>query len=329
MASVVPATARTYARALVMPNLTPPLIHVDQVRAYRERILQALPPDGQEFTPWFALYMSEEETTQADVREAADSDFILGIKYYPAGATTGSATGVRHPEKIYPILEEMERCDLPLQMHGEWLDDQADVFDREKNFLDKVLLPVLERFPGLRIVLEHISTLEAARIVEEGSDRLAATITPQHLLYNRNALFADGLRPHHFCRPLLQAEPHRQAVITAAISGHPRFFLGTDSAPHSRHDKESSCGCAGIYSAEVALPLYAQVFEEAGRLAALDYFASGAGADFYRLPRNSGHITLRRQTWQVPTELPYGEKDSVVPLWAGLPCQWQLSPPSA
>ena len=323
MAAVLPASAGSFARALVMPNLTPPLIHPAQVAAYRARIRQALPAAHRDFVPWFALYLSEAETTPADISEAAASDFILGVKYYPAGATTGSSAGVRRPERIYPILEQMERCDLPLQVHGEWLDADIDVFDREKCFLDKVLLPVLERFPGLRVVLEHISTQEAAQLVEQGPDRLAATITPQHLLYNRNALFADGLRPHHFCRPLLQAEVHRQAVVTAATSGHPRFFLGTDSAPHGRRDKEAACGCAGIYSAGVALPLYAQVFEDAGRLSALDYFAGGAGADFYRLPRNSGHLTLRRQTWRVPEAVPYGE-DDVVPLYAGLECRWRL-----
>ncbi len=318
LAAVVGDSAARFARALVMPNLQPPICTVAAALAYRARILAVLPA-GSSFVPWQALYLTP-QLSAAELQRAVDSQVVLGVKYYPAGVTTGAAHGVRNAEDIYPVLEAMERLDMPLQVHGEWPD--CDMEDREAVFIDRVLVPLLARFAGLRVVLEHVSTREGVQWVMEGPERLAATVTPQHLLYNRNALFVGGrLRPHHYCLPILQAEPHRQALLAAVATGHPRFFLGTDSAPHPRLQKESAAGCAGVYSAPLALELYAQAFEQAGCLERLPAFAAHHGADFYRLPRNRGQVVLRRERWTVPLSV---GAEEVVPLGAGGDCQWQL-----
>lgn len=331
LAAVAPASAARFARALVMPNLEPPVRTVAEAAAYRERILGALGvPAGEAgaFEPWMALYLTP-GLTAAELACAKDSGFVLGVKYYPAGVTTGAAYGVRRAEEIYPVLEVMERLDLPLQVHGEWPDPACDIDAREAVFIERVLAPVLQRFPGLRVVLEHVSTREGVMFVRDGPPRLAATVTVHHLLYNRNSLFAGGrLRPHHYCLPVLKAEPHRQAILEVVAAGHPRFFLGTDSAPHPRATKESAAGCAGIYSAPAALELYAEVFEAAGCLERLPAFAAHYGADFYRLPRNTGQlgqITLKRESWTVPGRLPGGGGEELVPLRAGEACCWRLA----
>jgi len=318
---VVQDSARQFARAIIMPNLQPPVLTTAEALAYRERVLACLPA-GSDFRPLLTLYLTE-HTEPEEIKRAKDSGQVYAVKYYPAGATTHSDSGVSRIEKVYSVLEEMESQDMPLLMHGEVTDPEVDIFDREKIFMDRILAPLLRRFKKLRIVLEHISTREVAEFVKNGPDTLAATITPQHLLLNRNALFAGGLRPHHFCLPVLKAEEHRQAIVVAATSGHPRFFLGTDSAPHARKDKESGCGCAGIYSAHNALGLYAEVFETAGHLGRLENFASRFGADFYGIPGNSGKITLEKKDWTVPETLPFGN-EVVVPLRAGGTCRWQL-----
>ena len=324
LAAVAPASAARFARALVMPNLDPPVCTVAEAAAYRERIRTALGPAGDVFEPWMALYLMP-GLGAAELARARDSGFVLGVKYYPAGVTTGAAHGVRRAEAIYPVLEAMERLDLPLQVHGEWPDPECDIDAREAVFIERVLEPVLRRFAGLRVVLEHVSTREGVAFVRDGPDRLAATVTVHHLLYNRNSLFAGGrLRPHHYCLPVLKAEPHRQAILEVVAAGHPRFFLGTDSAPHARTAKESAAGCAGVYSAPAALELYAEVFEAAGCLQRLPAFAAHYGADFYRLPRNAGQLTLQREDWQVPECLPGGAGQEVVPLRAGGTCRWRL-----
>lgn len=330
LAAVVPASATRFARALVMPNLEPPVCTVAEAAAYRGRIRDALGTSaggGGVFDPWMALYLTP-KLTAAELTRAKNSGFVLGVKYYPVGVTTGAAYGVRQAEEIYPVLEAMERLDLPLQVHGEWPDPECDIDAREVVFIERVLVPVLRRFPGLRVVLEHVSTREGVMFVRDGPPRLAATVTAHHLLYNRNSLFAGGrLRPHHYCLPVLKAEPHRQAILEVVAAGHPRFFLGTDSAPHSRVLKESAAGCAGIYSAPAALELYAEVFEAAGCLERLPAFAAHYGADFYQLPRNTGQLgqlTLKRENWTVPGHLPGGAGEELVPLRAGEACCWRL-----
>ncbi len=319
--SVIVDSARQFARAIIMPNLKPPVVSVVQALAYRERILSVL-PSGSRFEPLMTLYLTE-KTRPAEIAAAKDSGLVYAVKYYPAGATTNSESGVIKMENVYPVLGAMEKHDLPLLLHGEVTDPDIDVFDREAVFIERVLVPLMQQFKKLRIVLEHITTKQAAQFVMNGPDTLAATVTPQHLLLNRNALFAGGLRPHHYCIPVLKAEEHRLAIIAVATSGHPHFFLGTDSAPHAKHDKESHCGCAGIYSAHSAIELYAEVFEAAGCLENLEAFASFNGADFYRLPRNREKITLEKNAWTLPQTLPFGEHN-VVPFRAGEQCQWKL-----
>jgi len=319
--SVLVNSSRCFARAIVMPNLKPPVVTTADALAYRERILSSLPA-GSDFRPLMTLYLTE-RTTPDEIKLAQDSGHVYAVKYYPAGATTHAEGGVRRLENVYPVLEEMEALRMPLLVHGEVTDPDVDIFDRERIFIDRVLVPLLSRFKKLRVVFEHITTQEAAEFVKDGSDNIAATITPQHLLLNRNAMFAGGLRPHHYCLPVLKAERHRRAIVTNATSGHPRFFLGTDSAPHARQDKESGCGCAGIYSAHNAIELYAGVFEAAGCIERLENFASRFGAAFYGLPVNSGTITLEKKEWKVPATLPFGD-DVVVPLRAGETCQWKL-----
>lgn len=321
MAAVLPHTARRFARAIVMPNLKPPVVNSAQAHAYRERILAALPA-GLDFTPLMTLYLTDSLAT-AEIREAKDSGIAIAAKLYPAGATTNAENGVTRLENLYPVLAAMEEVGMPLLVHGEATAPGVDVFDRERRFIDDALLPLLRDFPGLRLVFEHITTADAADLVREGPPTLAATITPQHLLYNRNALLVGGIHPHFYCLPVLKRERHRQALVAAATSGHPRFFLGTDSAPHAIGAKESACGCAGIYSAHAAIELYAEVFDQAQALDKLEGFASFHGADFYGLPRNTERIRLRRETWQVPGSYAFGATQ-VRPLRAGETIGWRL-----
>ena len=321
MQSVLPDTARQFARAIIMPNLRPPVTTTAQAEAYRTRIMTALPA-GMSFEPLMTLYLTD-NTSADEIRRAKDSGFVHAVKYYPAGATTNSDAGVTNMRKAYPALEEMQRCGMPLLLHGEVTDSAVDVFDREAVFIERVLQPLLKDLPNLRVVFEHITTVDAVQFVEAAPAHIAATITVHHLLYNRNAMFAGGMRPHYYCLPVLKREAHRQALVKAAISGSGKFFLGTDSAPHERHAKESACGCAGIYSAHTAIELYAEAFEAAGALDKLEGFASFFGADFYGLPRNKNSITLRREDWQMPATLGFGEH-RLVPLRAGETVKWKL-----
>jgi dihydroorotase len=321
LAAVLPHTARQFARAIVMPNLRPPVTSVAMAEAYRQRILAAAPP-GSSFEPLMTLYLTD-NTAPGEIVLAKASGTVHAVKYYPAGATTNSDSGVTRLEHCFRVLEAMEQADLPLLLHGEVTDPDVDVFDREQVFIDTVLPQIARRFPDLRVVLEHITTRDAVSYVSEATDNVAATVTAHHLLMNRNALFAGGIRAHHYCLPLLKREAHRQALVQAATGGSPKFFLGTDSAPHARRDKEGPCGHAGIYTAHAALELYAEAFEAAGALDRFEAFASFHGADFYRLPRNRGTIRLRRDSWQVQSALPLGE-DELVPLRAGEMLRWRL-----
>jgi dihydroorotase len=321
LASVLPHTARQFARAIVMPNLKPPVTTVALANAYRERIRAAL-PSGLSFEPLMTVYLTD-GTPAAEIRAARESGFIFGVKLYPAGATTHSDAGVTAIEKIYGALEAMQECGLVLQVHGEVTSPEVDVFDRERVFIDRVLSDLVQRFPKLKIVFEHVTTREAVQFVLEAREGVAATITPQHLLLNRNALFQGGIRPHHYCLPVLKREHDRTALIEAATSDSPRFFLGTDSAPHAKHTKEHACGCAGIFSAHAAIELYAEAFDAAGRLDRLQAFASERGADFYGVARNSETITLRYEPWTVPSSYPFGDTD-IVPFRAGETMHWRL-----
>lgn len=322
MRAVLPDTARRFARAIVMPNLKPPVVTTAMARAYRARILAALPL-GMRFEPLMTLYLTD-DTPPAEITEARESGVIQGVKYYPAGATTNSAAGVSDIARCYGTLAAMEEAGMPLLVHGEVTDPQVDVFDRERVFLERVLIPITRRFPALRIVFEHITTRDAVAFVAEASPNVAATITAHHLLLNRNALFQGGIRPHHYCLPVLKRETHRLKLVEAATSGNPKFFLGTDSAPHSKPAKETGCGCAGIYTAHAAIEFYAEAFEQAGALDKLEAFASFHGADFYRLPRNKDSITLKKDDWSVPAELNLGG-EALVPLRAGETMAWRLS----
>ncbi len=318
---VVPHTARRFARAIVMPNLVPPVTTVSAALAYRQRILDALPP-GTDFKPLMTLYLTDNTSPETAI-EAAASEHIHGVKLYPAGATTNSDAGVTDLARCEDTLAAMAEHGLPLLLHGEVTHGDVDIFDRESRFIDQTLEPLLQRHPSLRVVFEHITTAQAAEFVASGPDRLAATITPQHLLYNRNHMLVGGIRPHYYCLPILKRERDREALLDAATSGNPRFFLGTDSAPHARGAKESACGCAGCFSACAAIELYAEIFEDAGRLDRLEGFASIHGADFYQLPRNEELITLRRQDWTLPGEYNLGN-DTIVPLAAGQTLRWRL-----
>ena len=321
--AVLPHSARQFARAIIMPNLKPPVTTVDAAAAYRQRILAAL-PSGSGFLPLMTLYLTD-NTSADEIRKAADSGFVHAVKLYPAGATTNSDAGVTDLAKCDAALAEMEKIGMPLLMHGEVTDPAIDLFDREKVFIERVLQPLLRRRPGLRVVFEHITTQEAAEFVEAAADNVAATITAHHLLYNRNAIFLGGVRPHYYCLPVLKRERHRAALVKAATSGSRKFFLGTDSAPHARHTKEAACGCAGCYTALAAIALYAEAFEAAGALNRLEAFASFNGPDFYRLPRNTERITLERVEWQMPAELAYGGEEKLVPLRAGEAVHWRLA----
>lgn len=318
-------SARYFGRAIIMPNLQPPVRVVQDAHAYRERILAERPTDSH-FEPLMTLYLTD-ETSPTIIKNACESDNVHAVKLYPAGATTNSAAGVTDLKNIYPALEMMQSLGMPLLVHGEVTDAGIDIFDREKRFIDDKLIPLMRDFPALKIVFEHITTADAASFVEEADDRLAATITAHHLLLNRNDLLVGGVRPHHFCLPVLKRNTHQQALINAATSGHPRFFLGTDSAPHPRKNKESACGCAGIYTAHAALELYASAFEAAGALDKLEAFASFHGADFYGLPRNTHRVTLTRTDWEVPATLPFADS-TLVPMYAGKTLDWQVSKPA-
>lgn len=319
--AVLPHTAQQFARAIVMPNLKPPIRTMIEAAGYRDRILAARPP-GSNFEPLMTLYLTDNTPPEEIVRATA-SGFVKAVKYYPAGATTNSDAGVTDLRKCDAVLAVMQERGLPLLLHGEVTGDEVDVFDREHVFIEKHLMPLITRFPKLRIVLEHITTAHAVKFVMAASKNIAATITPQHLLYSRNAIFKGGLRPHLYCLPILKREDHRLALVKAATSGNPKFFLGTDSAPHTKNAKESCCGSAGCYSALHAMALYAEAFEAAGALDKLEGFASFHGADFYRLPRNAGRITLRKEAWTVPDEVPFAES-GLVPLRAGETMAWQF-----
>lgn len=313
-------TARQFGRAIVMPNLDPPVVTTEQALAYRDKILAVV--SDTDFSPLMTLYLTE-QTTPEEIRQAKNSGHICGIKLYPAGATTHSDAGVRDLSAVYNVFAAMETAGLPLLVHGEVTDPSVDIFDREAVFIERHLTPIIRRFPELKVVLEHVTSQEGVEFVRDTDAPVAGTITAHHLLMNRNALFANGLNPHHYCLPVLKQEAHRQALVGAVTSGNKRFFLGTDSAPHLRHTKESACGCAGIYSAHAALELYAEAFEAADALDQLESFASINGPDFYGLPRNTGTITLTKDTQLIAETFPAGD-DSVVPLRAGGVIGWRL-----
>ena len=320
---IVPHSAKQFARAIVMPNLKPPVVTVAQAAAYRQRILTAVPADSN-FQPLMTLYLTDDLSAQ-EIDHAVESGFVHAVKLYPAGATTNSAAGVSDLRQTYATLERLQKHGMPLLVHGEVVDPNSDIFDREQLFIDLQLEPLRRDFPELKIVFEHITTQDAVDYVFANNKNLAATITPQHLLFNRNAIFTGGIRPHLYCLPVLKRETHRQALLKAATSGDPRFFLGTDSAPHAQSAKENACGCAGIYSAHAAIELYAKAFERAGALEKLEGFASFHGADFYGLPRNTRQIQLQKETWTVPEHFQFDAKNKLVPLAANENLIWRLS----
>jgi len=326
LTSVIGHTAHRFARAIVMPNLKPPVTTVAQAEDYRGRILASLPA-GMRFEPLMTLYLTEDTLAEEIVR-AKDSSTVFAVKYYPAGATTNSQSGVRELSRVYPVLEAMERHDLPLLLHGEVTDPDIDIFDRERVFIERHLLPLQARFPALRMVLEHITTRDAVEFVSGAPANVAATITAHHLLLNRNALFEGGMRPHNYCAPILKRETHRTALLKAATSGDTHFFLGTDSAPHPREAKETDCGCAGLYTAHAALEFYAEAFEQAGQLDRLEAFASFHGPDFYRLPRNQDRIAIERTPWIVPGEYPLAGS-TCKPMRAGESVAWSVAEASS
>jgi dihydroorotase len=324
LAAVLPHTARQFGRAIIMPNLRPPVTTTEMAAAYRERILAALPNDGPgaRFEPLMTLYLTD-NTPPDEIRRARESGFVHGVKLYPAGATTNSDAGVTSIAKCAKTLEAMQKHDLPLLVHGEVTDPAIDLFDREKVFIDRVMTPLRRDFPALKVVFEHITTKDAADYVRDADGPIGATLTAHHLLYNRNALFVGGIRPHYYCLPVLKRETHRVALVAAATSGNPRFFLGTDSAPHAKGLKEHACGCAGCYTALHALELYTQAFDQAGALDRLEGFASFHGADFYGLPRATERVTLRREPWTLPAEFMAGD-DEIVPLGGGESIGWRM-----
>lgn len=323
LAAVVPHTAERFGRALIMPNLKPPVTTAEAARAYRDRILAAVPA-GLSFEPLMSLYLTDNMSPD-EIDRACDSGIVVAAKLYPAGATTNSDAGVTAVERIFPVLERMEARGLVLCVHGEVTAPEVDLFDRERFFIERVLAPLLAWFPKLRVVFEHITTSEAVDFVLSASPQVGATITAHHLLLNRNAIFAGGIRPHHYCLPVLKRETHRLALVRAATSGNPRFFLGTDSAPHARGAKENACGCAGCYTAHAGIELYAEVFEAAGALDRLEAFASLNGPAFYGLPANTDRITLNKVEWTVPAAYGFVDGDMLVPLRAGETVGWQLA----
>lgn len=319
--TVIPYTARQFARAIIMPNLKPAVTTVALALAYREEILQAV-PERLCFNPLMTLYLTG-STTIAEIKKAAESEHVHAFKLYPAGATTNSDSGVADIKAVYPLFAAMEKYDMPLLIHGEVTDEQCDIFDRERVFIDTTLTDIARTFPDLRIVVEHVTTTEAVQFVQSASSKIAATITPQHLMYNRNVILAGGIRPHYYCLPIIKREHHRLALVAAATSGNAKFFLGTDSAPHLSSLKEAACGCAGCFSAHAALELYAEIFEQADALDKLEGFASFYGPDFYRLPRNSDIVTLEKTTWKVPAV--YGENGiAITPLKAHEELSWKV-----
>lgn len=322
MADVVGHSAACFARAVIMPNLQPPVTTTDEALAYRDRIVGAL-PEGQGFDPLMTLYLTD-LTSPREIEKAAGRHEIVGVKLYPAGATTNSEGGVTDIARVLPTLRAMADLEVPLLVHGEVTDRSVDIFDREKVFIDRVLDPLVQEIPTLRVVFEHITTAEAVAWVLSANSSVAATITPHHLLLDRNAIFAGGLSPHHYCLPVLKRDRHREALVWAATSGNPRFFLGTDSAPHPRHLKQATHGCAGIFSAHAALELYAEAFESVGALDKLEAFASHHGSDFYRLPRNRGTVTLVQEEWKVPASYRFGDHE-LVPLRAGESLRWRVA----
>jgi dihydroorotase len=319
--AVLPDTARQFARAIIMPNLKPPVRTVLEAGWYRDRILAALPANTA-FEPLMTLYLTD-NTDPDEIKRANASGFVHAVKYYPAGATTNSDSGVTDIRKCDAVFEAMQEAGLPILLHGEVTDSEIDIFDREKIFIERHLIPLTLRFPKLRIVFEHITTANAVKFVLAASDNVAATITAHHLLFNRNEIFKGGIRPHYYCLPVLKREEHRLALLKAATSGNKKFFLGTDSAPHAKNTKEASCGCAGCYTALHAMELYAAAFESANALDKLEGFASFFGADFYGLPRNKGTISLEKASWQVPEELPFSGS-AIVPLRAGEMLDWRV-----
>ena len=321
LADVVPHTAAQFARAIVMPNLKPPVVTTAMAAAYRERILAAV-PQGMKFEPLMTLYLTD-NTPPDEIRRATESGFVKGVKLYPAGATTNSDAGVTDIQRCMRTLEVMQETGLPLLIHGEVTDHEVDVFDREAAFIDRILQPLRKSLPELRVVFEHITTKDAVDYVRDAGGEIAATITAHHLMYNRNAIFQGGIRPHYYCLPILKREVHRQALVDAATSGSPRFFLGTDSAPHPKGLKEHACGCAGCYTALHAMELYAEVFEAVNALDKLEGFASLFGPDFYRLPRNTEQVTLQKREWVIPNELTLGDT-VLVPLDAGRSLAWKF-----
>jgi dihydroorotase len=322
MRAVVADSARRFARAIIMPNLKPPVTTTAAALAYRQRILEAL-PGGSGFQPLMTLYLTD-NTHPQEIERAKANGSVYAVKYYPAGATTNSDSGVTDIRRCDASLQAMSDAGMPLLVHGEVTDPDVDVFDRERVFVERVLAPLAQRFPRLKLVMEHITTSEAVAFVRAAPERIAATITAHHLLLNRNAIFQGGIRPHHYCLPVLKRESHRRALVQAATSGNPKFFLGTDSAPHARHTKETSCGCAGLYTAHAGIELYAEAFETAAALDKLEGFASLFGADFYGLPHNRERLTLRRLGWEVPREVAFGA-DRLVPMRAGEGMRWQLA----
>jgi dihydroorotase len=319
--SVLADSARRFGRAIVMPNLKPPVTTVEAARAYRDRILSAL-PSGSDFEPLMTLYLTD-NTKPAEIHKAKTSGIVNAVKYYPAGATTNSDSGVTDIRKCLDVLAVMAETGLPLLVHGEVTDPQIDVFDREKVFIERTMIALVQQLPVLRIVMEHITTANAVKFVLSAPDNVAATITAHHLLMNRNDIFRGGIRPHYYCLPILKREEHRLALVKAATSGNPKFFLGTDSAPHARHTKEAACGCAGIYTAHAGIELYAEAFDATGKLDKLEGFASFHGADFYGLARNRRQITLVRSSWSVPDVIAYGA-DALVPLRGGSTIAWKI-----
>ena len=323
MSSVVEMTAKQMARAIIMPNLSPPIRTSNQALAYRREIMQALPNDTN-FNPLMTLYLTD-STSQQDIVNASNEDHVYAVKLYPSGATTNSDSGVTTLSKTYPALEQMQKEGIPLLIHGEVTDVEIDIFDREKVFLDTVLEPLVKKFPELKVVLEHITTKESVDFVNQGSTNIAATITPHHLLSNRNHMLVGGIKPHFYCLPVLKRRaPHQEALIAAATSGNSKFFLGTDSAPHDKNQKESACGCAGVFSAHAAIEFYAEAFDKANKINALEGFASHFGPDFYRLPRNSEKITLEKTLWEVPESYSFSSS-TLPPFYAGKGLSWKLS----
>jgi len=321
LASVAPMTARQFHRAIVMPNLNPPVTTARLALDYRERVLAAIPDDIR-FEPLMTLYLTD-NTTADEINRSHESGLVKAVKLYPAGATTNSDAGVTDINLCHEALAQMQKNEIPLLVHGEVTDQRIDVFDREKAFIDQVLMPLMNRFPELKIVFEHITTADAVDFVQDTHKNIAATITAHHLLFNRNMMFRDGIRPHYYCLPVLKRENHRQSLVYAATKGNKKFFLGTDSAPHPKNDKENACGCAGVFTAHAAIELYTQVFDEHDALDKLEAFSSFNGPDFYNLPRNSKTITLKKEPWTVPENYPLTDA-TIVPLMAGETIQWKL-----